>query len=207
MPALCDAGFEQVDARNAWRWLSDCIWVFNIRAVGNYFARVTGWPPASVGVWLGVYYNFVTPLGKIKVDGNGRLRPAEYKCHRRSHLVRGISQLVCVRTLDNPADQKRRDIWWLAPDGANAKEVAVDIARRIAATAIPWFKKFTDLELALANVETERNCFNKYVLAAYLAGKLDKHDVRDKYRMLAESEGKRIGRVPDPKNWFEFASP
>ncbi|MGD0088808.1 MAG: DUF4304 domain-containing protein [Planctomycetota bacterium] len=204
MPALRAGGFEKVDARNAWNWRSECIWVFNIRAVGNYFSAVTGWPPASVCVWLGVYYRFIPRTGKIKTDEKGRVCPAEFACHMRSHLDRGLLQRDRVGTLrsENPAERSRRDIWWLDPDGTNAEEVARDIAARVSETAIPWFTRCTDLKAALSEVEAGHDCFIKFVLAAYVAGRLENVALRDKYTRLAEEEGLRIGHVPDKEKWF-----
>src|SRR5580698_5536526 len=91
-PILRNAGFEHMDARNAWSWRDDFIWVLNIRAVGAYFSSVTGWPPGSVGVWLGVFFAFGPRPNGLKTDEKGRLRPPERFCHMRSHLVRGIDQ-------------------------------------------------------------------------------------------------------------------
>lgn len=65
---------------------STSVWVVNIRAVGHRFSSVTGWPPGSVGVWLGVFYSFIPTVGALKVDAEGRPLPAEFMCHMRSHL-------------------------------------------------------------------------------------------------------------------------
>jgi hypothetical protein len=83
LPILRKAGFQYMDARNAWLWQDDFIWVFNIRAVGAYFSGVTGWPPGSVGVWLGVFFAFAPRLSGLKIDEKGRLRPPEHACHMR----------------------------------------------------------------------------------------------------------------------------
>jgi hypothetical protein len=58
VPVLREAGFEKVDARNVWAWRDHAVWVFNIRAVGPRFSEVTGWPPSSLTVWLGVLFTF-----------------------------------------------------------------------------------------------------------------------------------------------------
>jgi hypothetical protein len=80
VPILREEGFQQVDARNAWSWRDDFIWVFNVRAVGSYFSGVTGWPPGSVGVWLGVFFAFAPSIGGLKIDEQGRVR---YQVMRR----------------------------------------------------------------------------------------------------------------------------
>src|ERR1700722_14081599 len=108
-PELRAAGFQKVDARNGWTWTSDCIRVFNIRALGSYF-----------------YYPFIPRVRPGKSDDKGRILPAEYECHMRSHLGRRMPLPEGVSRLNNPAERKRKDIWWLEPDGSNADEVAID---------------------------------------------------------------------------------
>src|SRR5512146_2609875 len=83
-PILRENGFTVVQARKAWGWHDHCVWVLSIRAVGNYFSLVTGWPPMSVGVWTGVYYDFIPEDSRsayVDVDTEGRLRPDEVACH------------------------------------------------------------------------------------------------------------------------------
>jgi hypothetical protein len=116
-PLLREAGFQKLDARNGWRWQEKLVSVFNIRAVGGYFSRVTRWPPGSVCVWLGGFYTFTHQPVWMKFDKKGRLLPTESQCHIRSHLERGLDQAARVRLLRNP-EQKRKDIWWLEPDGS-----------------------------------------------------------------------------------------
>src|SRR5215831_1069985 len=156
-PLLRKAGFQRVDARNGWCWQEKVILVFNIRAVGSYFAGVTGWPPGSVGVWLGGFYAFGPASSSVKLDKVGRLLPAEYQCHMRSHLECGLDQSQRVRSLSNPAERERRDIWWLEPDGSNAEDVASDIGLSFLKGGVPWFEHVTNLEAALALVEGERD--------------------------------------------------
>jgi hypothetical protein len=193
-PLLREAGFQKVDARNGWRWREKVVLVFNIRAVGSYFADVTGWPPGSVGVWLGGFYTFGVASSSIKVDKEGRRLPAEYQCHMRSHLECGLDQANRVCALPNPAERARRDIWWLDPDGANSEEVASDIAVSLLEHGVPWYWHISDLETALASVEGERDCFAKFERAAFLARELGDEKRWQKYKALAEAEAQRIGR-------------
>ena len=123
----------------------------------------------------------------------------------RSHLERNLAQLHQVSALSNPAERLRKDLWWLEQDGSNADEVARDIAACFEATGVAWYSKFNQLNLALADVEKERDCFNKYVLATYLARELGHVDVVEKYAMLAEQEGQRIGRLTDKAEWFSLS--
>jgi hypothetical protein len=190
-PVLKSAGFEKVD------WKADCVWVFNIRAVGSYFSEVTGWPPSSVCVWLGLSYDFIPQPDSVQRDALGRVRPAEHLCQLRSKLQRRKAGGRCSSTLRNPGERNRRDIWWLEPDGSDADEVAIEIAQLVTEDALPWYTRCTNLELAFADIETERDCLNKYVRAAYLAKRLKRTELAAKYAKLAKEEGERIGRPPD----------
>lgn len=185
-PALRAAGFDQVDARKAWRWLDDCIWVFEIRAVGSYFSDVTGWPSSSVCVWLGVYYRFMPASRPRKVDRTGLPLPSEFECHRRSHLDRALVRANRA-SLFNPAEQVRTDVWWVERDGANAEEVATEIAAQMRAVALPWYEEQADLPKTLANIEAERDSPVKFELAAAIASRIGRADLAQHYGKLAET--------------------
>ncbi len=200
-PTLRTAGFEKIDARNGWRWIDKTIWVFNIRAVGSYFSEATGWPPGSVGVWLGVFYTFMPNISKIKTDEKGRLTPAEYMCQMRTHLDCNVNQKEKLARLPNAAERRRIDIWWVEPDGENADEMAKDIRESLLEQGIPWFTQATNPVQALALIESEHDCFNKYVRAYFLAKEIGDEKRYRKYVSLAEAESKRIGESLDPKTW------
>jgi hypothetical protein len=202
VPALRHAGFQQVDARNAWSWRGECVWVFNIRAVGSYFSGVTGWPPGSVGVWLGVFFTFAPRPPGLRLDRQGRPCPAEHLCHMRSHLACGVDQSSRTRRLANPAERERTDLWWVEPAGENAEEVADDIAASLRAEGLPWYARVTNLESALALVEKERDCFGKFTKAALLAHRIGDEARWRKYDALAEAEARRIGHELDRSTWL-----
>jgi hypothetical protein len=196
-PLLCELGFEKVDARNGWRWLDKVIWVFNIRAVGSYFSDVTGWPPGSLGVWLGAYYTFMPRDLPIKVDDHGRLVPPEHVCQMRTHLDRGLQQEERTSRLRNPAERLRTDIWWVEPDGSNAATVAADIADSLRSAGAPWFTGHSDLGVTLTEVDGERDCFVKFDRAALLAREIRDQDRLRRYAALATTEAARSGRPND----------
>jgi hypothetical protein len=201
-PVLRDAGFQKVDARNGWRPHDKVVWVFNIRAVGNYFSKVTGWPPGSVNVWLGCYYTFMPQSPKIKRDKLGRLQPAEYECQMRSHLECGRDQAQMVQSLRNPAERRRKDIWWVEPDGKDADEVAKDIGISLSKDGLPWYSLNSNLETALEKFEKRNDCFVKFAKAAFLARELGYTERWQKFDSLAEAEAKRIGKNLDRNTWY-----
>lgn len=200
-PLLREAGFQQVDARNAWSWRDDCICVFNIRSVGRYFSEVTGWPPGSVCVWLGVFFTFTPRPSGMKHDEQGRLCPPEHMCHMRSGLKRGLDQSARIRTLHNPAERQRTDVWWVEPDGSNADEVAQDIAASVVAQGLPWFAQASNLGSALDMVEATHDSFIKFTRAAFLAKRIGDHERWRRYHELAEAEARRIGQSLDCETW------
>jgi hypothetical protein len=193
-PILRESGFTKITARNSWGWHGHCIWVLQIRAVGNYFSEVTGWPPMSVCVWTGVYYDFVPFPGHTppKADDKGRLIPDEAYCHVRSHLSCTLNQESHTKSLSNPAERGRRDIWWFERDGSNVVEAVENIALCFSDEGTQWFKRYNDLPHAFADIESERNCYVKYYRAKYFAKHLG---IDEKYRMYAELADKEQARI------------
>jgi hypothetical protein len=192
-PVLRESGFDRVDARNAWKWENNCIWVFNIHAVGSYFSSVTGWPPSSVCAWLGIFFEFISSRVTLKKDPIGRDLPPEYLCHIRAHLETAIDQDELTRGFSNPAERRRKDIWWLDPGGANSEEVTRDIVTIFKQVALPWYQKYSDLNNVLTAIEDQRNCLNKFAFGTLIAQKLGQVELEAKYRSLAEKEAERIG--------------
>jgi hypothetical protein len=198
-PALRSAGFSRVDARNGWAWQEHSILVFNIRAVGRHFSEVTGWPPGSIGAWLGVFFGFIPDPARdeLKTDDDGKLLPAEFHCHLRTHLDRGLRQTRFTRKLANRVERKRRDIWWVEPDGSNAEEVAVDIAKSLAKDGLSWYRQCGDLQTALGIVERERDCLAKFHRAAHLARHICDRAKAERYFSLEAAEKERIERIQE----------
>ncbi len=182
-PALLDAGFSKTTARRSWKWLEDCVWVLEIRAVGKYFSDVTGWPPMSVGVWTGIYHEFIPSVtGRAtKNDDKGRLLPNEVECHSRSHLTCTLNQSTFTKDFYNPAEQKRKDIWWIEHDISNIESVAENICLRFIEQGLPWYQKFTAPENLL--IELERtSCYDNWFRAMYLSQNLGLKEKFEEYK-------------------------
>lgn len=152
-PVLREQGFSRVQTRHNWKWLNDCTWVLDIQAVGGYFSDVTGWPPMSIGVWLGILYGSVPADFSIRTDTAGNLLPKESDCHLRSHLSCTLDQTHYKRRLSIPGEQTRKDIWWIEPDGSNADDVVANVAQQFLTKGLPWFQRFSDLEAVRNLVE------------------------------------------------------
>jgi hypothetical protein len=208
-PLLRKVGFDKVEARRAWLWRQNLVWVFTIRAIGgNLGDRI--WPPSSVNVWLGVYYRFfpqfpphlAMPKATFQNDREGRPQPATPVCHITAHLECGLDQSMRTRDSKNPAEQKRRDIWWVDPDGANADEVASDIAISLFEHGIPWYERVSSLKDALALVERERDSFSKFSRAFLLAREIGDRAHEQRFVELARNEACRIRQSSDPADWY-----
>lgn len=191
-----------MEARNGWLWQTDTIWIFQIRAVGNYFSQGTGWPPGSVCAWLGVYFTFAPENPRMKRDKQGCPLPDEYMGHMRFHLERGIDQTMLMNGKLSEIEAQRKDIWWIDPEGDNADEVANDIANSLSAHGIQWFRRMSDLNNALLIVEGTRDCLSKYIKAAHLARHLGFEDKWRHYDSLAEKEAIRIVISTDRSSWW-----
>jgi hypothetical protein len=189
-PILRNNGFEKVKTRNNWAYRNKCIWIFNIRAAGNYFSYVTGFPPMSLTAWLGIVYTFIPTPPKIKRDKDGFMLPPEYAGHMRYTLKNHDWDLQIRSGLENEAERKRNDIWWIEPNGSNVEIMVHDLAESLKMTGIPWFLEMSDLENALRITETERDCYNKFRLAMYFAKEIGKEEEFNSYKHRFEEEAK-----------------
>lgn len=191
-PILKENGFNKVNTRDNWRWIDQCIWVLKTSTVGNYFSDVSGWPPMSIHVDLGIYYVFIPSEEEIKKGTNGELLPKEYQCHLREELNCNLDQSNYIRHLDNPAERNRSDMWWVEPDGSNIEEVMDDIGKSFTEDGLNWYINNTDLETAFTNIENENNGYNKYYKAKYFSEYLKRKEKLDIYNHLFEQEKKRM---------------
>jgi hypothetical protein len=195
-PILRQNGFSHVQPRRAWGWHGPCVWVLEIRAVGNYFSVVTGWPPMSVVVSTGVYYDFIPDeTHTVSADSQGHLCPREYLCHARYQLERGLNQDLYQSTLSTRPERDRRDIWWITPTGENTREVVDDIAHGFVTRGLRWFNEHTDLENAFHEIERGHDCYIKFYQAAHLARHLGYEAKHQAYLERLNRERERIGRT------------
>lgn len=187
-PILSENGFDVIKVRNNWLHKKDVIWVFNLRAVGNYFSLVTGWPSMSLTGWLGMYYLFIPKVYKQK---NTAL-PDEAACDLRSEINVSIDQSEFTRTLDNPPERKRTDIWWVEKDGSNLNKVIEDIKVSFLKDSIPWFKRLSNIENTWDEMQKQNDCYDKYYKLMYTAKFLRRKSEFNKYKELFLLEAKRI---------------
>jgi hypothetical protein len=115
----------------------------------------------------------------------------------RSHLDCALDQEAKVRTLSNPAERHRRDIFWVDADGTNAGVVADAVAAALRADGLAWFSRMASVEAALRDVEASHDCFAKFDKAALMARELGDDERRQRYAALADAEAQRIGQPVD----------
>ena len=140
-PTLRELGFTRLKSRHYWRYFPDCVWALHLKAVGSFFSSVTGFPPASLVVELGVYYlNF--PSGPIAaLDPGGQPIPGITDCQVRLSLVNQRNQIALRPASMLGPERSRTDIWWLNPDGSNLLEAVEDIREAVVAFGIPFLEK------------------------------------------------------------------
>lgn len=149
-PSLKLNGFNKTKGRTAWGWHDECIWVFNIKSVGNFHSIITNWPSASLTVNLGIYFTYLPHISEAKKDERGLFLPKEFECNRRAQLTCSYNQLKYTEYVEcNSSEKKRRDIWWVQPDGSNIYEVIHDINKQYLEHAVDWFCEKSDKELTL----------------------------------------------------------
>lgn len=187
---LRDNGFQKVEPRKGWKWHEHAICVFEVHAVGAYFSAVTGWPPMSITAWTGMYYDFIpNDLPRpIAVDAKDRPLPREWECHLRGHVERTLDQSKYQSVLANPPERKRKDIWWIEPNGANLVEVVENLALCVAEQAFPWFERFSNLSVAFTEIEVENACYHKHRRAMYFARQLGEIEKAKRYEALFEED-------------------
>jgi hypothetical protein len=194
-PTLRENQFSKVRTRNNWRYLEKCIWVFNIRAVGNHFSQVTGYPPMSVVVNLGCYYTFFPSSNFVKVDKDGLLIPAEYLCQSRIQLSNHDINRHSRHSVYNTVNENRDDIWLITPDGENVDIMVQDICDSFNFQGIPWFEKMTDLEIVYSFIKSEADCLIKFEKAMYFSKELGFQSEYEFYKKQYIDENERISRL------------
>lgn len=153
-PALREQGFQKVNTRHNWKFNQHSVWVIDVTAVGAYFSDVTGWPSMSVFVECGIYYPFLNNGDfDVKIDNNGESLPRAHHCYLRLSLDSTLDQSAYTQTLKNQAERSRKDLWWIEPDGSNVDDVVMNIRDVVLNQAIPWFEKYVDWSLVVAEFE------------------------------------------------------
>lgn len=129
-PVLREIGFEQIGNRKSFIWKKDVLYQFQIKAVGNYFRDVTGWPSGSFSCSVNPFYGFLND--SCDKDDTGKLIPPKrWPSEGGLCLSVAIDQSRYTAGLTNPAERDRSDLWWLEDDGSNAHEVVEGVVHQV----------------------------------------------------------------------------
>jgi len=146
-PALRANGFTKFKGRCAWRYMEDCIWVLQLRAVGNYFSMVTGFPPMSLCGELCIFFpDFPSPDpmrrdSKPPRDTDGLYIPKPPSCQIRLPLLVQQDQAADCASIRSPAERDRDNVWFVRPDGSNVEAVVEDVRCSVVEWGIPLLLK------------------------------------------------------------------
>jgi hypothetical protein len=162
-PDLKSIGFSRRTPRTAWRDRQGAIQVVNFQSFNSYRAEAIGTTTFSFGVNLGVFYPALAEQSSMAVFIPDQTRPAEWRCHARKHLGKGIAQPndpAPRRWFDPRPPQPslgtwvdRPDIWYVLGDGSNLDLVVRDARERILEVGIPWLDLLSDLREARRHFE------------------------------------------------------
>jgi hypothetical protein len=163
-PDLKAIGFSRRTPRTAWRDRPGAIQVVNFQSFNSYLAEAIGTTTFSFGVNIGVFYPAVADQSSMGAFIPDQTRPAEWHCHARKHLGKGIAQPnepAPRRWFDPRSPQPplgtwvdRPDIWYVLRDGSNLDLVVRDARVRILEVGIPWLDRLSDLREARRHVES-----------------------------------------------------
>lgn len=147
-PFLKENGFTEFTSRNAWRYREERIEVINFQSFNSYLADGLGCTTYSFAINLGIYFKCFekTPW----FDRNALTKPAEYECHVREDLEKGIKQAKLFHPYGaNPSsfgwEKEREDIWFVKEDGCNLDEVITDAKNSINHEGLKFFEDKSDL--------------------------------------------------------------
>lgn len=149
-PVLKANGFDKVKIRNSWRYNEECIWVFNLQVSNPSYT-----PLASISCLQGIYYTFLDNANFLpKIDKDGRLIPEEWRGHvRKTLLLEKLDQTFATKMLHYPPEGKKKDAWFIKPDGSNIEAAIEDIKSAFLHQGMKWFNDFTNLEYAFKCID------------------------------------------------------
>ena len=134
-PMLRQKGFNAFTVRSAWRHCEDRIWIVNFQSFNSYFSLVDGCTTFSFALNLGVYFHALSE----KDDSRAQARPKCYECHFQGKLFKTIAQ----------QNYRRKDIWYVDPEGLNLLEVLDDARRVLLLDGMSWFDRLSELRSVL----------------------------------------------------------
>ena len=160
-PALHDVGFNSFTGRTAWRYGDSAVDVVNFQSFSASLADSVGCTPFSFSLNLGVGVAGDTEARVLKPDKQGRARPAEWECTKRTRLAKSMQQPLFepftaqsssrwprslrlhregLKRVMRSDRHDREDIWFVFADGSNVNEMVGDALRAIRDTGFAWLE-------------------------------------------------------------------
>jgi hypothetical protein len=137
-------GFRR-SGRTAWRDRPHAVQVVCIQSFNSYLAEGIGATTFSFTVPIGVFYPVIAEYDPVPSFHGDPARPAEWHCHARNHLGKGISQEG--EWFPKPLTD-RPEVWFVRPDGSNVEAVVTDARDQILSVGLPWLERLADLREA-----------------------------------------------------------
>lgn len=160
-PALREAGFDAFTGRTAWRYVDPAVDVVNFQSFSASLADSVGCTPFSFSLNLGVWVRGDTEARVLQPDKQGRPRPAEWECTKRTRLAKSVEQpwfepftaegssrwpralrlhREGLKRIMRTDRHDREDTWYVFPDGSNVTEMVGDALRAIRKTGFAWLE-------------------------------------------------------------------
>jgi hypothetical protein len=143
-PELQAIGFRR-SGRTAWRDRPHVVQVVCVQSFNRYVADGIGATAFSFALPIGLFFPVIARNEPMSTFRGDVAKPAEWDCHARNHLGKGISQ--AGEWPPGPLSD-RPDIWYVKPDGSNVEAVVRDARGRILEDGIPWLERFSDIREA-----------------------------------------------------------
>lgn len=191
-PALKAVGFDRRTDRTARRDGPGVIQVVNFQSFNTYLAEMLASTTFSFGVNLGVFYLSIAEVSSVSEHIKDRTRPAEYHCHARFSLDKGIAQ--AFPALQHWVD--RPDVWLVLPDGSNLDLAVTDARDRIVGVGLPWLERLSDLREARRHFEAVPDSYHdqRGIIAEHDGGTLGSPSRLHSIAALSGAVGDEAGR-------------
>ena len=129
-----------------WHRRPDCIWVFEIQR-DKYNQGESGEFTANLGVYHPAWVEAAISVPRLEFMGPVTDKPAEQNCFLRERL----DELVLHEANADEGDSS----WWKVSPQISVAELGASITTAIEQHALPWFKRFSNLQVAVDVLDRE----------------------------------------------------
>ena len=144
-PALKAHDFRKSGQR-FWHRRPDCIWVFEIQR-GKYNQGARGEFTANLGIYHPGWVEAAISVPRLEFMGPVSDTPAEQKCFLRERL----DELA----LEDASADEGSSSWWVVFPQVTVAGLGASLTTAIEQHALPWFTRFSDLEVAVDFLDHE----------------------------------------------------